>query len=219
MSRIYSQFGTVVIAFLFVITFGCRPNSRPEEAPNEGVIVSGVNYSMALPIKLESLRTKKDFLDFCESNEIAVVKFTASWCGPCQALEPELEKMAGYFETQGVRIAEVDVDELKDLSNEMHISSIPHTFVFYNGQPYADIMGFNPGALASLIDSVCQNQEDASSPEGETNAGDSADDETEWIDEALDKAEREDRAAQVDSSVDNTLPDNEESISSVEEKF
>ena len=202
-----------------MITPGCKPNSRPEETPNEGVIVSGVNYSMALPVKLASLKTKKEFLDFCESNEIAVVKFTASWCGPCQALEPELEKMAGYFETQGVKIAEVDVDELNDLSNEMHVSSIPRTFVFYNGQPYADILGFNPGAIASLIDSVCQSQEEASVPEERTSGfDDSADDETGWIDEALDKAEREDRAAKVDDSTDKSSYDNEESNPSDGEK-
>jgi thiol-disulfide isomerase/thioredoxin len=209
MSRFYSQLGTIVLALLFVVTIGCKPNSSPEDASNDGVIVSGINYSMAQPIKLESLKTKKDFLDFCENNEIAVVKFTATWCGPCKALEPELEKMAGYFETQGVKIAEVDVDDLKDLSNEMHISSIPHTFVFYNGQPYADIMGFNPGAIASLIDSVCQNQEAASI---------SGTDNTDWTDEAISDAEREDRAANVDDSGSEPVANAEEESVPVDEE-
>ena len=209
MSRFYSQLGTIVLALLFVATIGCKPNSSPEDASNDGVIVSGINYSMAQPIKLESLKTKKDFLDFCENNEIAVVKCTATWCGPCKALEPELEKMAGYFETQGVKIAEVDVDDLKDLSNEMHISSIPHTFVFYNGQPYADIMGFNPGAIASLIDSVCQNQEAASI---------SGTDNTDWTDEAISDAEREDRAANVDDSGSEPVANAEEESVPVDEE-
>ncbi len=186
----YSFFGAFLFALLLALMLGCKH----DDVRNDEEIVSGVNYSMAQSVKLKPLKTKKDFADFCENNEIAVVKFTASWCGPCQALEPELEKMAGYFETQGVKIAEVDVDELKDLSNEMSISSIPHTFVYYNGRLYSDVVGFNPGAIASLIDSVCQKQESVSTNE-KTSEADSLEDA--WVEKSLEESEREDRAAKV----------------------
>ena len=49
-----------------------------------------------------------------------VIRFTASWCGPCKALASVLEKI----ETD-IPIEVVDIDEQTDLATEFGIRSVP----------------------------------------------------------------------------------------------
>jgi thioredoxin-like negative regulator of GroEL len=158
MSRIFSQFGLFLLALLLIAPLGCKRKEEEEPAPPVEPIQASADYSMAESVPLTQLKTSADFAEFITSSEIAVVKFTSSWCPPCQALTPELEKMAGYFATEGVAIGEVDVDANGALANEFNVSSIPHTFVFVNGQYYSDISGNDPDSINSLLNSVCQGQ-------------------------------------------------------------
>jgi thioredoxin 1 len=49
-----------------------------------------------------------------------VIRFTASWCGPCKMLAKTLERI----ETD-VPIEVIDIDENTDLANEFNIRSVP----------------------------------------------------------------------------------------------
>jgi thioredoxin 1 len=49
-----------------------------------------------------------------------VIRFTASWCGPCKMLAKTLERI----ETD-VSIEVIDIDENTDLANEFNIRSVP----------------------------------------------------------------------------------------------
>ena len=49
-----------------------------------------------------------------------VIRFTASWCGPCKALKTVLDQV----ETD-VPIEVIDIDEQPDLATEFGIRSVP----------------------------------------------------------------------------------------------
>lgn len=49
-----------------------------------------------------------------------IIRFTATWCGPCKALASVLEKI----ETD-IPIEVVDIDEQTDLATEFGIRSVP----------------------------------------------------------------------------------------------
>ncbi len=71
-----------------------------------------------------------------------LVDFWATWCGPCRALGPILEKLAGEF-SGGFELVKVDTDAEQALASEFQIRSIPTVMLFRDG---ARVAGF-PGAL------------------------------------------------------------------------
>lgn len=53
-----------------------------------------------------------------------VIDYYATWCGPCQALSPLLERLAKEYEGR-VKVIKVDVDKNEALAAAAGIRSIP----------------------------------------------------------------------------------------------
>ena len=77
--------------------------------------------------------TTDNFEEEVLKSEVPVlVDFWATWCGPCQALSPIVEEVAG--EVEGVKVGKVDVDDQDKLARKYKIFSIPNLQVFKNGE-------------------------------------------------------------------------------------
>lgn len=75
-----------------------------------------------------------------------VVDFSATWCGPCQMLAPVMESVSEDFAGR-VQFFNVDVDEAQDLCQELGIMNVPAVFLFKDGTPVAQSVGFRPKEL------------------------------------------------------------------------
>ena len=70
------------------------------------------------------------------SKEPFLLDFGATWCGPCKALEPVIDKLAGA--TQGVlRVGKIDIDDAPGVSAKYRIRGAPTILVFRDGKEIA----------------------------------------------------------------------------------
>ena len=73
------------------------------------------------------------------TDELTVVDFFATWCGPCKMLSPVLE---GVCEEMNVELLKVDVDSARDLAMQYNISSVPTIYLFKNKKPIDIKVGY-----------------------------------------------------------------------------
>ncbi len=74
---------------------------------------------------------------------VAVVDFSATWCGPCKMLAPVLEEISGELEGK-INFFNIDVDENQDLAAKYGITSIPALLVLKDGEKQDMQVGFQP---------------------------------------------------------------------------
>ena len=72
-----------------------------------------------------------------------LVDFWAPWCGPCIAIGPVLEELAGEFQGR-VKIAKMNVDENANIPAEYGVRSIPFLVMFKGGEVVESVVGASP---------------------------------------------------------------------------
>ena len=78
--------------------------------------------------------TKNNFHEeILNADKPILLDFWASWCGPCMALAPTIDEIAG--EQSSVKVGKVNVDDEPELARQYRIMSIPTLIVFKDGDP------------------------------------------------------------------------------------
>jgi thioredoxin 1 len=68
-----------------------------------------------------------------KSTEPVLVDFTATWCGPCKALSPIVEKIAE--ESAGkYKVGKLDIDDAPGITQRYGIRGVPTVLVFKGGE-------------------------------------------------------------------------------------
>ena len=63
-----------------------------------------------------------------------VIKFFATWCGPCTVYAPAFEKVKQELQSEEIEFVEVNIEnDPENLAGEYGVRGIPHTVVIQDG--------------------------------------------------------------------------------------
>lgn len=78
--------------------------------------------------------------DVLKSDVPVVVDFWAEWCGPCKALAPKLEEIAGEMAGK-VKVVKLDIDANQAVTEKFGVRGIPTLILFKGGQQVNHMVG------------------------------------------------------------------------------
>ena len=94
----------------------------------------------------------QDEFDEVKNSDLAVVDFSAVWCGPCKMVAPVLEEVSE--EIADVNFFNLDVDKNMEIAREYNITNIPAILVLKKGEIVNSQIGFAPkDKLVEVINS------------------------------------------------------------------
>ena len=97
--------------------------------------------------------TDSNFKDVVVDSDVPVlVDFWAPWCGPCRAVGPILEELAGEY-VDRAKVVKINVDEETRVASSLGVRAIPTIMLFHKGEQKASMVGARPkGELTDLLD-------------------------------------------------------------------
>ena len=83
-----------------------------------------------------------------------LIDFWAPWCGPCRAIAPIVEEIAGTYSGK-LKVVKMNVDDNPNTPAKYGVRGIPNLIIFKGGAVQEQIVGAVPkGQLVKAIDKV-----------------------------------------------------------------
>lgn len=96
------------------------------------------------------VKSTEDFDNYVSNNKYLVANFTASWCGPCQAIKPLVDSIYSDQNYLKIEIVRVDLDSQSEIASRYNVTAIP-TFIFFEaGNAVETIKGATPKIKDSI---------------------------------------------------------------------
>ncbi|KAK5085907.1 thioredoxin trx1 [Lithohypha guttulata] len=112
--------------------------------------VGGVN-------ELRSMSAYQDNVVKASGDDVVVIDFFATWCGPCKAIAPTIIKMSNEEAyTDKVKFYKIDVDNTPDVAQELGIRAMPTFVLFKGGEKIGEVVGADANTLRKKIDAALQ---------------------------------------------------------------
>jgi thioredoxin 1 len=80
-----------------------------------------------------------------QSQTPTLVDFWAPWCGPCRAIAPMVEELAGTYAGK-INVRKMNIDDHPKVAGRYGIRAIPTVLLFKGGQVVDQVVGAVPRA-------------------------------------------------------------------------
>lgn len=91
-----------------------------------------------------------------EADVPVMVDFYATWCGPCKALTPIVEKLAGEYGDK-IKVGKINIDEAPNTPVQFAVRAVPTIVFFKGGQAVNTMVGLKKETeLRSQIDALLE---------------------------------------------------------------
>lgn len=80
------------------------------------------------------MNNKIDFNDIIGADSLTLVDFYASWCGPCKAMHPVMNRLREEMSGR-VHVVQIDIDDAaySDITRKYNVRSVPTFILFRKG--------------------------------------------------------------------------------------
>ena len=81
--------------------------------------------------------------DVVQAGIPVLIDFWAVWCGPCKAIAPTIEEIAGDYAGK-VKVGKLNVDQNQNTAMQYGVRSIPTLLIMKSGEVVSQIVGAVP---------------------------------------------------------------------------
>ncbi|CAK8579775.1 unnamed protein product [Lathyrus sativus] len=124
------------------------PKKQPQDEAQDKDALSALKDGKVIGIhSIGELETKLSAAS--KTSRLAILYFTATWCGPCRHISPLYTSLAEKY--RRVVFLKVDIDEAVDVAARWKISSVPTFFFVKNGKEVDTLVGADKNTLERKI--------------------------------------------------------------------
>jgi len=99
-----------------------------------------------MPGKVVQLKTRDELKTFTKTSSAFIIDFTATWCGPCKQIKPQVERAWGVIKTH-FDLVIVDADEGSDICSFLKVKGYPCLVSFINKEMVESVLGADVGGI------------------------------------------------------------------------
>jgi thioredoxin 1 len=98
------------------------------------------------------ITTEQEFTQVLSSNNMVVVDFTASWCGPCKMIAPVFDDLSHRYPE--IKCLKLDVDQVQSIAAAQGVTAMPTFIAYIQGKRVSEVRGADKNSLQQLMENT-----------------------------------------------------------------